>query len=424
MKSLTTWSQELRRLACDCEGNVALLFGLTLPMLIGVAGLGIDSAAFYNQQSRMQSVADASALAIATEMRLYTENPATLMKAGEARVEARLVEAGIAHGPHTTRVHVNRGKGTAQVEISMTAEAFLPADIWGENPIVVSATAVTYGEQKLCVLGLHRNASDTIKGTNSARMTAEGCSVQSNSTDATGLNATDTSLVASAYTCTSGGYQGSASSYEPTPVTDCPQIPDPLEMRSPPKVGGCDLLDFKVDKGVHTIQPGHYCGGLTITNNAKVFAEPGIYVISGGKFEVGNSGKLRGDYVSFYFADDAATLLIKDQALVELGAPKDGPMAGMLFFEARSSQPLRTFEVSSAAARKLLGTIYLPKGILKSGAAGAAGNIADASAYTVIVANQIMLAGSNLVVNSDYAGTDVPVPAGVGPYSSQVRLSD
>jgi hypothetical protein len=50
------------------------------------------------------------------------------------------------------------------------------------------------------------------------------------------------------------------------------------------------------------------------------------------------------------------------------------------------------------------------------------GKVADLSAYTVIVARQLDVASANLVVNSDYGGTDVPVPDGVGPNSRFVRV--
>ena len=51
--------------------------------------------------------------------------------------------------------------------------------------------------------------------------------------------------------------------------------------------------------------------------------------------------------------------------------------------------------------------------------------IADKSAYTVLVVNQLQLfSGPNLVLNTDYSATDVPVPRGVGPYGSKVFLSN
>lgn len=118
-------------------------------------------------------------------------------------------------------------------------------------------------------------------------------------------------------------------------------------------------------------------------------------------------------------------------------------MAGILFYEDQSAPPGRTFEIASGSVKKLLGTIYLPHGNLKGdnknvvqsvtnvlgGVTGTLGLgnllvINEAAAYTVIVANKIELNGVNLIVNADYAGTDVPVPAGVGPNSSAVRLTN
>jgi hypothetical protein len=61
-----------------------------------------------------------------------------------------------------------------------------------------------------------------------------------------------------------------------------------------------------------------------------------------------------------------------------------------------------------------------------TGALGVGGllpTIGEASAYTVIVADRLELIGVNLVINADYAGSEVPVPRGLGPFSQQVRLS-
>ena len=78
----------------------------------------------------------------------------------------------------------------------------------------------------------------------------------------------------------------------------------------------------------------------------------------------------------------------------------------------RLSDVVTAFEQAANAAHNLLGTIYLPKGVLKIDVKG---QVADLSAYTVIVTQRLEVKGANLVVNADYGGTDVPVPEGVGP---------
>jgi hypothetical protein len=175
-----------------------------------------------------------------------------------------------------------------------------------------------------------------------------------------------------------------------------------------------------IESGKVSISPGTYCGGLKIGKTAEVTAEPGIYVLTGGSLKVSDSATLTGEYVSFYFHDDLSTLEFKSNTSIDLTAPKDGPMAGILFYENRGVLLGRTFLISSQNAHRLLGTIYLPRGLLKVDAKGA---VADLSAYTVIVTRQLEVASANLVVNSDYGGTDVPVPEGVGPNSRFVRVS-
>ncbi len=50
--------------------------------------------------------------------------------------------------------------------------------------------------------------------------------------------------------------------------------------------------------------------------------------------------------------------------------------------------------------------------------------VADQSAYTVVVAQQVNLyEGPNLHLNANYDGTNVPVPAGVGPLGGRLVIT-
>ena len=73
-----------------------------------------------------------------------------------------------------------------------------------------------------------------------------------------------------------------------------------------------------------------------------------------------------------------------------------------------------TLTISAKNAKKLLGTIYIPNGGLAVDGNG--NKVADQSAWTIVVAKTISVAQSaNLVINSDYSASTVPVPSGVGP---------
>ena len=141
-----------------------------------------------------------------------------------------------------------------------------------------------------------------------------------------------------------------------------------------------------------------------------------------GPLIVNGGATLQEDNVGIYFRGDLAVLNLGQDSTVSLSAPKSGVMAGILFFEDRSAPLLRTFKISSDNARKLLGTIYLPRGMFY---VGSNQPVADQSAYTVVVARIVRMdSGPNLVLNSDYGATDVPVPQGVGPTGgSTISLS-
>ena len=70
---------------------------------------------------------------------------------------------------------------------------------------------------------------------------------------------------------------------------------------------------------------------------------------------------------------------------------------------------------------KLLGTIYIPGAELK---VSTAGNVAQDSAWSIIVADTITVEKNPvLVINSGYGGSGVPVPDGVGPKRNNATLS-
>ena len=137
---------------------------------------------------------------------------------------------------------------------------------------------------------------------------------------------------------------------------------------------------------------------------------------------------LKGNNVGFYFtgnvpADDDGRVTVMrfmKELIVEMTAPKDGAMAGLLFNEDRNAPANRRYEVVSDSARRLVGTIYFPRGIFS---VSANQSIADKSEYTAVVTRRLELfQAPNLVLNARYNATDVPVPDGLGPNSGVIRL--
>jgi hypothetical protein len=306
----------------------------------------------------------------------------------------------------------------------------------GKMHLSTSATAKVSAKMPLCLLALDRRAPDSVSLEKSAQMTATNCMVYSNSINDKGLEAKDSAVLTAGLICTAGGkYKGDNAKFLPSPVTDCPVMDNPLENRAAPSVGACNYYDTVVNGGTQTLQPGVYCGGLKITNSAVVTLTRGVYIIKDGPLKVESYATMQGTDVGFYLNGKSSNLTFDRTSTISLSAPKDGVMAGLLIFDDPtgawapadppvplpevvdglvnySKGPPRDHKILSDNARLLLGTIYMPQGRL---IIDATKPIADKSAYTVMVVRRIDLHdGPNLVLNSDYSATDVPVPQGVG----------
>jgi hypothetical protein len=346
--------------------------------------------------------------------------------------------------------------------------------------IVVRATAEIVGNSKVCVVALEDQAGQAIGLNDDAQVSATGCSVYAMSASPAAIDARDSSKLSAMKSCAVGGYAGPSQRYQPVPITGCPAIKDPLAGRVPPVVGRC-VNDprqgpFQVGNESKVLKPGVYCGGLILKAGANVKLDPGIYVIKDGPLVVGSEAwtggsryrnwvpclcyrrrvlagiksrlrcpnastmlppaSLSGDGVGFYFTgrvepdDDhiARPIQFMPRSNVSLSAPTgdlttdNRKMAGLLFFEDRAAPPNRVFEVMSDNARRLVGTIYLPRGTFLVSANQV---VADQSEYTAIVARRLALSESpRLVVNANYSASKVPVPKGIGPTSAYPTLTN
>lgn len=424
MKRLAkTVSAILSRALGDEFGNFVIAFSLVTPMIMGAAGLGIDMSSMSGHRAQLQEAADAAAIATAKELPVSGGDSERLKGIAENVVRANLNKAP-ASKAEGLRVEttVDLKAKTVTVSVSQDPVQLLLGELVGfEGPLSAQAKGTVTGTTNICVIALEDNANKAFEVKDQSVLDAPSCALFSNSTHNNGLHVTGNSQLLADLVCTAGGYSGPAKAFHFPPVTDCPATPDPLETRNGPMLGGCDHVDLDVDTNT-TLNPGTYCDGLEIKNTANVTFNEGIYIIDGGSFLINNEAVVRGDYVGFYFTGDQPELKFDGDADIELGAPKDGPMAGILFFLDPNALDPKDFEIRTPNARKLLGTIYLPNGVL---AIDTTAPVAEESAYTAIVTREIHLGGdARLVLNTDYDLTDVPVPVGLGPQDGKVRLAE
>ncbi|MCA3623108.1 MAG: pilus assembly protein [Methylobacterium sp.] len=447
----------------DRRGSAITIFALALPSVLALLGGALDYAAVMRDQSRLQSAADAAALAVAREMSMGPMSPDRVQMLAATYVAAQFTDP-----PRVAGTIIEKGMGV-QVRIQKPAEAplgILPM-LGAFSDLSASAVARVNADSmpiKLCLLSLGDKGNGGIYMHNNAVITAPQCMLQSNSTVREAIIIRQGSKLQSNLTCARGGIANDAGILQTILLTDCPPVANPLEQKPEPPASGPCLANKLEIRGTEkrTLAPGIYCNGVTIEGSAQVTLAPGIFVFRGGPLIARQSSELLGNGVTLMFSGRKSYFRFLDNSLIRLSAPASGISAGMLLWESRTFQkghnswqnggcgnklgdddddrgtfgcslrggaglvpPRKNNEhhINSERARELTGTIYLRNGLLL---VDSRRPIADQSPFTIIVVGRLDLYdGPNLVLNANYGDTTVPVPPGLGPIGAKsVRLGN
>ncbi len=401
-----------RRLVADRRGNVITTFALAVPVIALLALGGIDLASVSADKQKMQEIADSAVLLAAKQMTLA--NNGGLSERTQTAVDSQLTELN-SRVAHTTAVTLSPDDGMVSIQIIANRQSFfmnlLPPGGWN---FVIDSKAQQMGTTPLCVLSFGTASGEIANLRDSAKLNAPGCMVHSNSSVTVEGSASLSAGVVQA----SGLATGLIS---PAPQTDAPPIVDPFaSMTINPSGAFCTPTDLLAVAAPVVLAPGVHCGNIIARGAVPITLLPGEHYFQRGRLELVQNSSLYGENVVLIFGKQAK-FIFRDSSKITLRGRTQGSYAGFVIATTRDNT--NTFEISSNAARELLGTVYIPSAQLL-----VQGNspVADQSAWTVIVSRSLMLQQQpNLVINKNYSGTNVPVPDGVGPVSAaNVRLTN
>jgi hypothetical protein len=404
------------RLRSDTRGNIALMAALIGPavLLLGVGA--IDLMAVSSAQSRLQSIADAGALAGAPQLALATDGSAAKERAASFVAAEVSQWDGAPTYTGTYEVIDQGGQRAIRVILKGHRPSFfanmLPPGGWN---FTGNATATSVGLVPLCVLLTGTDKTKILNLRNTSRLTAPSCMIHSNR-DILVEGGLISGAAVQAVTSASGAIS-------PVPGSGAAPIPDPfsnLDLVGDRKLEcltGVVLEPLKLMVGIHRIRAGQHCGGIDVSGNATVILEPGEHWFLDGHLNVRDSARLEGDDVVLFF-NKKSKFDFTGHALVRLAGRTTGPYAGIVMGGTRDNT--QKFVISSDNVESLLGVVYVPNAqLVVEGTA----NVARDSAWTVIVAHSLQMKGSpSLFINADYNRSRVPVPAGVGPQTGGARL--
>ena len=341
---------------------VALL-AIALPVLLGGVGMVMDTGSLYDLRRRVQSAADAAAVAAAQEVRL--QNIANV----EASALHDAQENGFGDGT-TTAVAVNqpptRGhyKGDSDyVEVIVSAEAplFFMSALTDRQFTVLGRAVAGVAGTSVCTWTLDKTAKNSFNVTGTSKVTLTDCGVFVNSDDSSAARTAGSATVSAPSIDVVGNYTGSG--FSPSPRTGASQLGDPFAELPMPAVGSCNYTNKKVS-GTATLSPGVYCDGLTINAGAKVTLNPGLYIIRGGGITINGTATVAGDGVSFFNTAGGSykydVITINGGAAVTLTSPTSGATKGMLFFDDRaySASAGKKHTLNGGSSVNLTGAMY------------------------------------------------------------------
>lgn len=381
-----------------CAANVAIMSTVMMPVLVGLAGLGIETAMWYQRQRELQGAADIAAYGAA----VVRKNGGSAADATNSAT-ADAVTNGWKQAIGTIAVHSPPTSGAYQnarsVEVTLTENQtpLLTRIYLGNAPIVITAhsTATTEDDGPACILGLNTSAASTVRFWGNSSATMNNCNVASNSTHASGFEVGGSATLRVPCAYSSGG----SSTDSGLILTQCaevfeehPPIPDPYASVPAPSWGSCG----NVPNGGPS--PGNCYTGMTF-NGGTTTLQAGTYVISGGELRINGNATVNGTGVMFYLTN-GATLRIMGGATMHLSAATSGTYAGLLFYGDRT-QSTATNRINGNSTTSLQGAIYFP-----SQTVDFQGNFSGNYACLQVVADKVNYTGS-ATFNNNCSGTGV-----------------
>src|SRR6185312_9557344 len=261
------------------KGNVALMFALLTPMLIGGAGLATEVGVWYHRRLELQSAADAAAYAAAVELRAGGSQTAVTQEALSAAqasgFDSTLGTITVNNPPQSGTHQTNQA---IEVLISENVPRFFSA-IFINTPLVENTRSVTQFQtaSNACVLALDNAASGAALFSGSSNVTLTGCSVMANSVSPTAIQSQGAQILTTDCIISVGGVSltgGVTETVCSQPITQAPPVADPFgNVPSPTPSGTC------ASTSGGSLSPGTYCGGLTLQGS--VVLQPGVYYMQG-----------------------------------------------------------------------------------------------------------------------------------------------
>jgi Flp pilus assembly protein TadG len=407
----------IRKLLRSTSGNVFIMAAILMPVILGSAGLAVDSIQWVLWKRQLQRAADSAALAGAYATAQAKDAVATATADLTRTRELVLTTPATIENPPSSGSYSGNNKA---VRVTLVYSRLLPFTgmfVAVAPTISAKSTAAAVTQGDYCVLALDPSNTTGVTMQGSATVNL-GCGIAANSSASSAITAGGSSSVIATPISAVGGVPASSSYQGATTLLpySMPQD-DPYASLPTPSVSGCSNQAKVQPQDVTTLNPGCYRG---MDLKGTVTFNEGVYYIDGNSFSVGSQAVVTGSNVTIILtsnnaasnASSIATLDINGGATVNLSAQTSGTYAGILFYQDRRAADSGTNTVNGNSTSSYRGAIYFP-----GQAVGFTGNTGMTTNCLQLVAKRVTFSGNSTINNN--------CPAGVGAHSfigTRVRL--
>jgi Flp pilus assembly protein TadG len=432
-----------KKLWNDDRGNVLILFGASLPLLVGAAGIATDTIQWTLWKRQLQRAADSGAIA-----GVYTRLNTDTQSAVEAAVNTDLTlnnHVGIALQsgyPQISRP-ADSGDKKKQVTVVLRISKALPFSSMfmdAATNVRATATAATVpGGAQYCVIGLDKSVAVTgVEISGSTYLDLGECSLIANSknpktaaSNGTSGGGGSGSTVKAASLAASGGVQFSqqwqVKDYDP----NSPAAADPFE--NVPAPTSCSRTQTISDKSKDypitlsgdpagstiCLTGGNGPQGVTI-KGALTLQSDVTYVLNGENLTMTDSGSslnCTGCTIAMTkFGDPANTGNIKiTGGEVNLKAPTTGTYKGIALYQDRlasdNGQKSQN-HINGNSGQSITGAIYIPgRSVLYNGGGNYSGLPLEVGACMMLIGKRVEFGGNSKIKTlADCTADGLPAP--------------
>ncbi len=381
-----------------------VLICLAIITIMGLIGLVADVGFLQAQKQLMQTAADSAALAAAQEL-----NYGDSVAAGKADAASN----GFANGQNGIVVTINNppksGPNTAksgyiEAIVSRPEPTFF-LRVLGLTSITLSARAVSsIGNGPNCIYVLNPSASSAMNINGNVSITS-GCGLLIDSSSSSGLSVNGNVTITASTIGVVGNYSSNGNvTLTPLPKRGIVAAADPLAYVQAPSYGACGYNNFSLNGNngssgsPYQMNPGVYCGGISVNGNSYLKFNAGTYVLAGNGININGNATLTGTGVSFYNTTGTGGyrgILLNGNVTLTLSAPTSGALSGILFFQDRSIPANSAGStINGNSGSTIDGALYFPTTTLTYN-----GN-SSTSGYSIIVADKWVANGNSNLKNN------------------------